>query len=186
MLVGRCYKGLGDYDNALNFLEQAIRFKREDAEVLAEVADINALLAETKAAKALFKEAFFLDPAKVDMQFMESDLILKLHNQVAALGYTEDEICEWIPVYGFLWGVFCVKRELKQVEVGRLKQSIFSLEAESSANPDTKGRLKPRLLNRYFWLIDYYETNHESHELIEEILFKIKVIDPEIYKMYTR
>jgi len=185
LMVGRCYKGMGNYDEALNFLEQAVRIKREDAETLAEVADINALLAQTKAAKALFREAFFLDPLKIDMRTLESALILKLRDDVAALGYKEEEICEWIPVYGYLWGVFSVKRELKQMEVGRLKQSIFSLETESAAKPSRREQLKPRLLNRYFWLIDHYEISHEDPSLIEETLLKIKVTDPDIYKMYT-
>jgi len=185
LMVGRCYKGLGNYDEALNYLEQAVRIKREDAETLAEVADINALLAQTKAAKALFREAFFLDPAKIDMRTLESALILKLRDNVSALGYREEELCEWIPVYGYLWGVFSVKRELKQMEVGRLKQSIFSLEAECAASPSRREQLKPRLLNRYFWLIDHHEISHEDPSLIEETLLKIKVTDPDIYKMYT-
>jgi tetratricopeptide (TPR) repeat protein len=62
LLVGRCYKGTGNYDEALKYLEQAVRFKREDGETLAELADVNALLGETNAAKALFREAFFLCP----------------------------------------------------------------------------------------------------------------------------
>jgi len=185
LMVGRCYKGLGNYNEALNYLEQAVRIKREDVETLAEVADINALLAQTKAAKALFREAFFLDPSKIDLRTLESALILKLRDNVSALGYKEEEICEWIPVYGYLWGVFTVKRELKQMEVGRLKQSIFSLETESAANPSRREQLKPRLLNRYFWLIDHHEISHEDPSLIEETLLKIKVTDPDIYKMYT-
>jgi tetratricopeptide (TPR) repeat protein len=185
LMVGRCYKGLGLYDEALNYLEQAVRFKREDAETLAEVADINALLAETKTAKMLFREAFFLDPAKIDMGCMESALINQLRDNVSALGFSGDETAEWIPVYGYLWGVFSVKREMKQVEVGKLKQSIFSLEAEREANPDRRDFLKPRLINRYFWLIDYYENVHEDPVLIEETLLKIKVTDPEIYQRYT-
>jgi tetratricopeptide (TPR) repeat protein len=185
LLVGRCYKGLGNYDEALKYLEQAVRFKREDAEALAEVADINALLAETKAAKALFREAFFLDPAKIDIRSLESGLILQLRDKVAALGYSGEALCEWMPVYGYLWGVFSVKRELKQMEVGRLKQSIFTLEAECDANPGKRETLKPRLLNRYFWLIDHYENIHEDPSLIEETLLKIKVTDPDIHQMYT-
>jgi hypothetical protein len=185
LMVGRCYKGLGNYDEALNYLEQAVRIKREDAETLAEVADINALLAQTKAAKALFREAFFLDPSKIDMRTLESALIIKLRDKVSALGYRDDELCEWIPVYGYLWGVFSVKRELKQMEVGRLKQSIFSLEAECAAKPSRREQLKPRLLNRYFWLIDHHEISREDPSLIEETLLKIKVTDPDIYNMYT-
>jgi tetratricopeptide (TPR) repeat protein len=186
LLVGRCYKGLGSYIEALDYLEQAVRFKREDAETLAEVADVNALLAEAKAAKALFREAFFHDPAKIDMLSLESDLILKLKDEVSALGYSEEELCEWMPVYGYLWGVFSIKRELKQVEAGRLKQSIFSMESERDANPARSSILKPRLLNRYFWLIDHYESSREDPALIEEVLLKIKVTDPDIYQRYTR
>jgi tetratricopeptide (TPR) repeat protein len=185
LLVGRCYKGLGNYDEALNYLEQAAHIKREDAETLAEVADINALLSQTKIAKALFREAFFLDPSKVNLRSLESALILKLRDEVAALGFKDDELCEWIPVYGYLWGVFSIKRELKQMEAGRLKQSIFSLEAEYDANPSRRAVLKPRLINHYFWLYDHYENSHEDSSLLEEVLLKIKVIDPEIHKMYT-
>jgi len=185
LLIGRCYKGTGNYDEALKYLVQAVHIRREDAETLAEVADINALLAQTKAAKALFKEAFFLDPSRINILYLESALILKLRDDVCALGFKDDELREWIPVYGYLWGVFSVKRELKQTEVGRLKQSIFSLEAEYNANPSRRAFLKPRLLNHYFWLIDHYEISREDHSLIEEILLKIKVTDPDIYKMYA-
>jgi tetratricopeptide (TPR) repeat protein len=185
LLVGRCYKGLGNYDEALSYLEQAVRIKREDAETLCEVADINALLTQTKTAKTLFREAFFLDPSKIDLRTLESALILKLRDKVSDLGYREDELLEWIPVYGYLWGVFSVKRELKQMEAGRLKQAIFSLEAEYEANPQRRGLLKPRLLNHYFWLIDHYEVSREDSSQLEETLLKIKVTDPDIFKMYT-
>jgi tetratricopeptide (TPR) repeat protein len=184
LLTGRCYKGLGNYDEALKFLEQAFRIKKDDAETLAELADINALMADTKAAKILFKEAFFLDPSKINIQSLESALIQKLRDKVSANGYKEEELCEWIPVYGYLWGVFSVKRELKQTEAGKLKQEIFSLETEYDANPSRRNVLKPRLLNHYFWLIDYYVMSHEDHSLIEETLLKIKVKDPDIHKMY--
>jgi tetratricopeptide (TPR) repeat protein len=185
LLVGRCYKGLGNYDEALKYLEQAVRFKREDAETLAEVADINALLAETKTAKALFREAFFLDPSKIDINSLESALILQLWEKVNALGYKDELVSEWMPIYASLWGVFSVKRELKQMEVGRLRQSIFSLEAEYYANPARQEQIKPRLLNRYFWLVDHYENSHEDSSLIDETLLKIKLIDPDIYQKYT-
>ncbi|MDR2479323.1 MAG: hypothetical protein LBD48_08430 [Treponema sp.] len=187
LLVGRCYKGVGNYDEALKYLEQAVRFKREDAETLAELADINALLGEVRASKALFREAFFLDPSKIDMRSMESEMILRLRDRLTEeKKYTDTELAEWIPVYGRLWGVFSIKRELRQIEAGRLKQSIFSMETEYRSNPGRNLFLKPRLINRYFWLIDHYENRREDPELIEEILLKIKITDPEIYERYTR
>jgi len=187
LLVGRCYKGVGDYDEALKYLEQAVRFKREDGETLAELADVNALLGEASTAKALFREAFFLNPEKIDLRAMESEMIIRLRDRLAQeKGYREEELREWIPVYGRLWGVFSIKRELKPIEFGRLKQSIFTLETECRGNPRQSALLKPRLINRYFWLIDYYENKREDPDLIEEVLLKIKVTDPEIYERYIR
>ena len=187
LLVGRCYKGVGYYDEALKYLEQAARFRREDGETLAELADVNALLGETNSAKALFREAFFLNPEKIDLRAMESEMIVRLRNKlIQEKGYREEELREWLPVYGRLWGVFSVKRELKPIEFGRLKQSIFTLETECRGNPGQSAKLKPRLINQYFWLIDYYENKREDPGLIEEVLLKIKVTDPEIYERYIR
>jgi tetratricopeptide (TPR) repeat protein len=187
LLVGRCYKGVGNYDEALKYLEQAVRFKREDGETLAELADVNALLGETSAAKALFREAFFLNPEKIDLRSMESEMIVRLREKLLQdrkLG--EEELREWIPVYGRLWGVFSVTRELKPIEFGRLKQSIFTLETECRGNPAQCAILKPRLINRSFWLIDYYTSNNEDPALIEGVLLKIKTTDSEIYERYMR
>jgi hypothetical protein len=59
--------------------------------------------------------------------------------------------------------VFSVKREMKPLEFGKLKQSIFLLEREIESEPRARG-LVPRLINRYFWLIDHYMAAGESRE----------------------
>jgi tetratricopeptide (TPR) repeat protein len=182
--IGRCYKGCGNYDLAIKYLEQAERYKKNDAETLSELADVNALLEETLAAKVLFREAFFLDPQAVDLRSMESELIIRLREKVKSFGYSEAEVPEWIPIYGNLFGVFSIKRELKQIELGRLKQSIFALENDVKNRPENILFAKPRLLNRYFWLIDYYENKGEDPVLIEETMLKIRVVDPSIYERY--
>ncbi|MDR0597139.1 MAG: hypothetical protein LBG14_01365 [Treponema sp.] len=183
--VGRCYKGVGNYEEALKYLEQAVRFKREDGDVLSQLADVNALMDETRSAKALFREAFFMDPQKVDIRSMESEMILRLRDRVQALGYTGRELLEWIPIYGSLYGIFSVKRELKQVELGRLKQSIFALEFALRSKQEEPELLIPRLINRYFWLIDYYENVQEDPQIIAETLLKIKLLDAAVYERYT-
>jgi tetratricopeptide (TPR) repeat protein len=183
--VGRCYKGVGNYEEALKYLEQAVRFKREDGDVLSQLADVNALMDETRSAKALFREAFFVDAQKVDIRSMESEMILRLRDRVQALGHTGRELLEWIPVYGCLYGIFSIKRELKQVELGRLKQSIFALEFALRSKQEDPGLLVPRLINRYFWLIDHYENVQEDPRLIAETLLKIKLLDSAVYERYT-
>jgi tetratricopeptide (TPR) repeat protein len=186
--VGRCYKGIGSYEQALKYLEQAARFRREDGETLAHLADVNALLGDARAAKALFREAFFVDPRSVDLCALESDMILVLAEKVRELGYVSPELEEWIPIYGALWGVFSVRRELKQAELGRLKQSIFVLENEVRREGSGRqgGTTLPRLINRYFWLLDHYINKAENPELIEETMLKIKVLDPDMYEQYRR
>ncbi|GHU47744.1 hypothetical protein FACS1894200_03610 [Spirochaetia bacterium] len=182
--VGRCYKGVGDYEQAIKYIAQAGRFKREDGETLSELADVNAMLEETRVAKALFREAFFHDPQSVNLRDLESELIVRLRNRVHDLGYSGPELSEWIPIYGNLFGVFTVKRVLKQIEVGRLKNTIFSMENELRSAGRDERILRPRLINRYFWLIDHYENIREEPAVVEETMLKIKQIDPEIYNRY--
>jgi tetratricopeptide (TPR) repeat protein len=182
--IGRCYKGIGSYEEALSYIKQAAQYKQEDAATLALLADAYALLGETKAAKALFREAFFIDPQVIDLHNLESDLILALIRRVADMGHSGAELREWIPVYGALFGVFTVKRELKLAELGKLKQQIFDLENEIRGRPGNENILTPALLNKYFRLMDYYEGTTGNHASIEEIKLKIKIIEPFIFEQY--
>ena len=43
----------------------------------------------------------------------------------------------------------------------------------------------PRLINRYFWLIDHYLAAGEQRERIEEVLEKIRDLDPQVHREYT-
>lgn len=183
LMAGRCYKGVGSYEEARGYMEQAARFRREDGETLSELADVNALLEEAKAAKALFREAFFVDPQGVELRNLESELIIRLAARVRGMGWTGPELLEWIPVYGSIYGVFSVKRELKLAELGKLKQTIFSLENEMRNAPE-KQLLTPRLINRYLWLIDHLEGAGGEPSLIEEIMLKIKLASPAVYEQY--
>ncbi|HNY16649.1 MAG TPA: hypothetical protein PK542_02170 [Treponemataceae bacterium] len=183
--TGLCYKELGDYDRALRLLEQAKEGDDSPA-ILAELADCYALCGETRLSKVLFREAFFQGASEISLHFLESEIILRLVNQVHALGYTGPELAEWIPVYGVLYSVLNVKRELRALEFGKLKQAIFALENElRDAPPETRAVLVPRLINHYFWLIDHYVNVNDDTARINEVLLKIKLLDTDVYKRYT-
>ncbi|MCL2094264.1 MAG: hypothetical protein FWH12_08765 [Treponema sp.] len=190
--AGRCCKGAGDWVESLRYLEQAGRMKREDSAILSELADVYALLGEDRSAKVLFREAFFIDPQGIDLRTMESEMIQTLRDRAQEKGYRGAELPEWIPVWACIWGIFSIKRELKPVELGRLKQSISSLENELGSPERSADRhqiIKPRLLNRYFWLIDHYEHSRETspvqgENLIEQTLMRIKVVDPVVFEQY--
>ena len=183
--VGRCYKGKGDYERALQFLEAATRENREDAETLSELADCYALINEVHAAKAMFREALFIDASAIDLHNLESEMIGRLVSKVRELGYNGTELKEWLPVFGELFGVFTVKRELRPIEYGKLKQAIYALEREYHETKQGKELLKPRLLNHYFWLVDHYEIAGGERALSDEVLLKIRSVDEDIHRQYT-
>ncbi len=182
---GRCLKGMGDFRKATERLEAAANARKDDAETLAELADAYALVNEARAAKALFREAYFLAPQRVNLAFLESSLIERLAENVSLRGFSGAEQAEWIPVYGCLMGIFNIKRELKAAEVGRLRQSIYELENELRENAERKPVIVPRLLNRYFWLIDHLLNVKEDRGRVDEILLKVRMLDPSVYKQYV-
>ena len=99
----------------------------------------------------------------------------------------EEVLKEWIPVYGVLYGVLSIKRELRAFEVGKLKQAVFSLENELKESGSNQDILIPRLINHYFWLVDYYVNSNDDDRArtsINEILLKIKLLNPKIHEMY--
>ncbi len=183
--LGRCNKWIGNYEQAIKNLEMALQLNREDPACLAELGDVNALINDVRLAKALFREAFFLNPQAVDLRQLESDMIQLLIKELQALGYKSPLLEEWIPIYATLWQVFNVKRELRPIEVGKLKQSIINLENELKSNIEKKAILTPRLLNKYFWLIDHYVTIDEDKQRVKELLMKIHLLDENVHTLYT-
>jgi hypothetical protein len=140
---------------------------------------------ETRVSKAFFREAFFLDPEIIDIDACESGMLKKLVEKIREKGIEEDSLKDWIPVYGAIYAVFNIKRELRPLEYGKLKQSIFHLEKEMEGGPEKAKKLLPRLLNRYFWLIDHLIIKNEDKQKVEEVLSKIRDLDMNIYKEYT-
>ncbi|MFP4508986.1 MAG: tetratricopeptide repeat protein [Spirochaetaceae bacterium] len=186
--LGRCEKALGHYDSALSALERAGKVRREDAQILAELADCYALTGEAVKAKAFFREAFFISPQRINISSLESQMICRLIEKVREEGLEGAELAEWVPVYGVLYGVFSVKRELRAIEYGKLRQSIYALEREIHEVKDPAtidGSKKARLINRYFWLIDHYSNTGEERSKIDEILLKIRELSMKIYQRYT-
>ena len=155
--------------------------------ILSELADAYALSGEVRLAKVFFREALFKNASEIEMCFLESEIINALVTKVAAIGYTGEELLEWLPVYGTLDGILNVKRELKALELGKLKQSIYMLENElREKDVKNKKLLVPRLINYYFWLIDHYMNGTVEKSKIDEILLRIKLLDEKIYDRYIR
>lgn len=184
--IGLCYKKIGEYETAKNCLMESNRLKPGVSCVIAELADCFALCGEDRKAKVLFREAFYIDAQKINLCFLDSELIQCLIRKIEDKGYSGDALLQWIPVYGQLFGVFTVKRALRPQEVSKLQQEIYACENELK-DPSCNSRLlEPRLCNLYFWLIDYFALKPEDNFRIGEILTRIKILDPVIYEAYTK
>lgn len=184
--AGICYKKMGNFENARVCLSEANKFYPNMASVIAELADCYALCGEERFGKVLFREAFYIDPEKIDIDYLDSELIKCLIEKTREKGYTGKPLLHWIPVYGILSGVFSIKRGLSSQEVCRLKQNIYAMENENKDPCCNTDILVPKLLNSYFWLIDHYVLTHESMNKVNEILLQIKLLDPNVYDSYVK
>lgn len=184
--VGVCLKGLGNYEAARKFLESANATKRDDPTILADLADAYALIEEGNLAKVLFREAFFIDPQKIRLETLESEMMIRLRNAVRDLGHSGKLLAEWMAVYGHVLGVFTVKRELRSIEYGKLLQIVYNLEREFMEGPGSKDLILPKLLVKYFWLVDHYSRSPEDRKRLQEVLLKIRSLSPKVYEQYTK
>lgn len=188
--IGKCYKGMGNYEQAIEVFSEALRIDREDPDIMAQLADSHALIDEEVTSKVLFREAFLLGAQKIDIESLESGIIHRLIETLKEEKTLSDTLLkEWIPVYGTLLGIFDIKRELRPLELGKLKQSIYQLKEE--VKQTTQKRIGdsvfiPRLINRYFWLIDHYIRVQEDRSRVEEMLNSIKELDSAIYQKYIQ
>jgi len=183
--AAKAYKGNGSFDRALECLDQVLQVSPDDSGALAEMADCFEAVGETQKSRLFFREAFYLNAQAVDVEHLSSALVKEVADQLASEGLTGPEWKEWIPVHAVIKGAFNAKRDLKPLELGQLKQSINVLKSELHDNTDQRAVVLPKLINRYFWLIDHYFSVKEDRSKIEDILLNIKLLDERIYELYT-
>ncbi|MGL1894140.1 MAG: tetratricopeptide repeat protein [Spirochaetaceae bacterium] len=181
---GYCLKKMGDYEQAQLLLEEAVNLQKNNSSILAQLADVYSLINEDKHAKLFFREAFFISPDEVDLDSLESIIIHKIIDELKYKNYSLLELKQWIPVYGTVLGLFSVKKELKPIEVGLLKQSIYSLNNQLSVGDIDKGIIIPKLINHYFRLLEHFVSAKGSKSEIDEVLLNIKLLDSKIYNLY--
>jgi hypothetical protein len=87
---------------------------------------------------------------------------------------------------------------LRPLEYGRLRQSIFELEQSLGLSATGEGiilsapdedvapaALVPRLINRYFWLIDHYVATREEQSKVDDVLLRLKALDLRVYRRFV-
>jgi tetratricopeptide (TPR) repeat protein len=186
--LGRAYKIKGDYDKAIAAYSNAVMLQKDNPAALAELADCYAIIDEENNARVLFREAFYQGAQKIDLTLLESAMILNLKERVRALGIDDSVLKLWMAVYGVIWGLFYIARELRPIEYQKLNQSIHLLRTEYGEKGERNPELKPLLLYRLFWFIDYHRAllsdKTMAEEYIKRSLLEIRFIDERIYRDY--
>ncbi len=186
-LTAVCYKMIGDYEKAINGFEQCLEHSKNDANSMAQLADCYASVDEEKKSKLLFREAFFIDPQTINLDIIESAIVsatiekTKEHNEpLAALRYM-------IPVYGRIYNILNVCRDMLSIEIGRLEKEIFAAEKIVLAQSVNKNpQLTARLLNCYFWMYDYLMIRNNDKYKILEIESSIKSVNEKIFDLFIK
>ena len=184
--IGEIFISIDEYQKALESFEYAKLFRKRDSTLLSLLAEAYFKLNNIKMAKLLFREAFLFNPEKIDLNKISADFIIKIQDYLKEnFNFTSEQLIQWIPVYGILLNHFNVKRELNEEDVVKITNEIQDLENQYQTKyNNTNDIILPKLINRLFWLLDYYYLQNQNDEYTKIYLEKLKNLNPDIYVMY--
>ena len=179
----RCHKTLGNYDQAVNHYQRAVRTSQRNATAMAELGDSLLLIGNATAGKLLLREAFYVAPREIVLDNLDSPLMRKLIMRVTKeIPNSLQLIHQWIAVYAVIWNYFDVKREITTAEFGHLRQRIYALEREHGESPSASTELE--LVISYFHLIDYYTKIGDNKDRIQQLYLKLRTMNMQLFNQY--
>ncbi len=184
--IFRCLKLLGEYEKTIHIIKSLLSKGLEKAYLHSHLADCYYLTNKIPYAKLLFREAFFHNPTKIKLNEIEAEPIHTIASLIREENrYSEEYVKEWIPVYGYITKEFSLSRELTPIEfhnilidIGEMESKLDDMHALGKDDPFV---ILPRLLNRYFWLIEHYKNTTKSQQEITAILDKVAKYENHIY-----
>jgi len=179
--ISRCYRELRMEDKAIDILEEVRSYNQTDSVVLSILGDLYFQMGDIDRAKLFFREAFFWDPQRIELDEVRCPIVKTLMKTVKTNDYRNEEVNEWIPVYGAIENIFDVRRELSKEEVDILIRRIQALESDFLKHREWRNITEPRLINSYLWLIDYYYLQLEDYELAKSVGVILQKFSPSIY-----
>jgi len=187
-MVALAYKKIGSYQNAMTAFERLLSFDIDNADVLAQLADFYVMTGQVPAGKVLFREAFKDCPDEIKLENIESDLFLHLIDLTRKSEPTVDDrtLLYWIPVYGRIYGILNISREITPGDFMKLKKQIITLERELGQLMEYDSILTAKLLNKYLLLYDYYGQCGRDIVKRKEIEDNIKKIAYNIYGLLKK
>jgi tetratricopeptide (TPR) repeat protein len=186
--LGVCFITLGEYKHAAETLEYARISYRGSAKLLALLGEAYFHTGEVPKALYCFKEAFFINPSEIDLGLIRAKPVVEL----AALAMERKpgaDPREWIPVFAYLRDVFYVKRQLNSQQVENTQRELYALEknlSKKGMDGAAGTSLIPRLINKYLWMLDYFEYQHYDFSNISDIRARLVRMDRELFEEYFK
>ena len=185
--LGDCFLRLEEYANAIETLEYAKGSYKSNARLMAILGEAYFHTGEISKSLLCFREAFFIDPAEIDLSMLKAKPIVDLAEMVKKERADFKDINEWIPIYGFIHDVFYVKRNLNAHQVESIEKDIYNLELTYQKMNRTQvesSNIVPRLINKYLWLMDYYTLQSYNFDTVSQIRDRLLNIDRELFQDY--
>jgi tetratricopeptide (TPR) repeat protein len=181
--LGVCFITLGDFKRAAETLEYARSTYRSNAKLLSLLGESYFHINEIPKSLVFFREAFFIDPSGIDLSLLNSKPIADLARIARERKPGRDER-EWIPVFGYIEDVFYVKRQINTDMFESIKREIYTLEKnlqQMSSDTVESGNIIPRLINKYLWMLDYFELQSYDFANIADIRSHLIKMDKAIF-----
>jgi len=187
--LGDCFLRLGEYQKTIDTLEYASKSYNSNARLLSILAEASFHIDDVPRSLWYFREAFFIDPSDIDLNLIRAKPVLELAEVVREERKECRDIREWIPVYGFLTDIFYIRKNLQERQIDTIKEQIYNLEINfQKMNRDQieESNVLPRLMNKYLWLLDYYEFQCYDFDNLSQIRDRLIQIDRELFEEYFK
>ena len=187
--LGDCFIRLEEYKHAVETLEYAKTSNHSNATLLSMLAEGYFHLGELTKSLVLFKEAFLINPSKIDITMIKAKPI---HDIIKIINSEEKkftDIREWIPIYGFIHNIFNVRKKISKPQLNTIKNEIYNFEVSYQKLNKEKietSNILPRMINRYLWSLDYYEFQEFDQGIIHQIRDRLLKIEPDIFYDYFK
>ncbi len=185
--LGICFLRLEEYKSVVDTLEYAKNSYKSNASLLAILGEAYYHLEDIPKSLLYFREAFYTDPQEIDISIIKAKPILDIISVIRDEGREVMDNREWIPVYGFIHDVFYVRRNLDKHQVDKIQKEIYGLEVKyqkMSSDQLNESNILPRLINKYLWLMDYYEFQNYNYDNLSQIRDRLLKLDKALFKPY--
>lgn len=189
-LIGAIYKELMRFDDAVCYFQKVIQNDHFNADAYAQLGNCYELQDNERAAKIMMREAFFLNPAAVDLAKLDnSQLITKISSVMKQYDIADETFVFWVPVYARVYNILDIKRELMTSEVARIQKEISNIknELENNAgimkNKNEAEKFRAILVMRYLWLYDYFLEKDNANDELKKVEARIKDLSFTVYNI---